>query len=137
MNFFKKFSPEWALRLGFAAMYLYSGVDIFLHPSAWTWAVPSWFIGIAAPLMPIEAYLKLQAIGEIVFALAFLTWFIKPRLLKYIALLAAAEMAGILLLGKTGVDSITFRDLGLLGGLIALSLLLHKQSKGSLPSITQ
>ncbi|MEK7507472.1 MAG: hypothetical protein AAB602_00095 [Patescibacteria group bacterium] len=129
MNILKKLSPEWCLRIGFAAMYLYSGVDIFRNPSGWIWAVPTWFIGFVSNIMPIEVYLKLQAIAEIIFALVFLAWFLNTRIVSYIALAAALEMAGILFLGKAGIDSITFRDLGLLGGLVALWIILRKRAQ--------
>jgi hypothetical protein len=114
----------WSLRIGFAAMYAYSGVDIMLHPRSWLWAVPNWFVDIVSQFMAIETFLRIQAAGELAFALAFLLWFLKPRMVSIVAALAAFEMAGILAIGKTGIDSITFRDLGLLGGLIALCILL-------------
>lgn len=129
MKFLSKISPEWVLRIFFAWMYLYSGVDIFRHPTSWTWAIPDWFTNLVTPIMPIETYLRIQAVGEIIFALAFLAWFLKPVILKYIAVLAVLEMGGILFLGKTGIDQITFRDIGLLGGLIALSLLFYERDK--------
>ena len=130
MNFFFKISPEWTLRIGFAAMYFYSGVRIFSAPQNWAWAVPSWFSGAVTSLgFDTETYLKLQAIGEVVFALAFLAWFLRPAVLEIITVFAAVEMAGILLLGGTGINSITFRDLGILGGLIALVIIFGQTRK--------
>ena len=128
MNFLKKISPEWALRIGFAAMYLYSGTDIWKKPDSWTWAIPDWFNELVSHFMPIETYLRLQATGEIIFALVFLAWFLNRRIVRYVALLAAIEMAGILTAGNTGIDETTFRDMGLLGGLMALYVILG--SKG-------
>ena len=133
MATFKKNLAEWSLRIGFAAMYLYSGIDIWRYPSAWTWAIPDWFSQLVSNVMPIEAYLKIQAAGEIVFAIALLAWFLNARMVRYIALLAATEMAGILFLGKTGIDSITFRDLGLLGGLLALYFILKSRDQSEKP----
>ncbi len=125
MKFLQKISPESVLRIFFAWMYLYSGVDIIQNPKSWTWAVPTWFNNFITQFMPIETYMRIQGVGEIIFALAFLAWFLKPVFLKYITLLASLEMAGILFLGKTRIDSITFRDLGLLGGLVALMIIFH------------
>ncbi|MEK7193528.1 MAG: hypothetical protein AAB652_01945 [Patescibacteria group bacterium] len=132
MKFLQKISAEWVLRIFFAWMYLYSGVDIIQNPKSWTWAVPIWFNNFITQFMPIETYMRIQGVGEIIFALAFLAWFLKPVFLKYIALLASFEMAGILFLGKTGIDSITFRDIGLLGGLIALAIIFRDRSKATI-----
>ena len=130
MNFFFKISPEWTLRIGFAAMYLYSGVSIFNAPQDWVWAIPSWFSGTITSLgFGVETYLKAQAIGEVVFALAFLAWFLGPAVLETISILAVIETAGVLLLGETGINSITFRDLGILGGLIALVIIFGQTRK--------
>ncbi len=38
-NFLNKITPEWALRAGLGVMYVYSGIDIVRHPTAWYWAV--------------------------------------------------------------------------------------------------
>ncbi|TSC78948.1 MAG: hypothetical protein G01um101429_624 [Parcubacteria group bacterium Gr01-1014_29] len=114
---------EWSLRLGLAAMFGYSGVDILLHPTAWHWAVR----GLPAMVQDIinavgfDTYLRLQGASELLFALVFLLWF-WPRLTRVVALLAAIEMAAILLM--VGVDSITFRDFGPLGAAVALFFLL-------------
>ncbi len=119
----QKISPEWSLRIGFAAMYIYSGTDLIRNPHNWTWAVPGWFNGIISRILPIDTYLRFQGAGELIFALVFLAWFLSPKIVSWVALLGAAEMAGILFLGAGGIDATTFRDLGLLGGLIALHLI--------------
>lgn len=128
MNFLKKISPEWALRIGFAATYFYSGFSILSDPGGWAWAVPGWFSNLVLPFFTIETYLQIQALGEIAFAIFFLLWFVSPKFLGYVAALAALEMAGILFLGNTGINLVTFRDLGLLGGLISLFLIFQTQS---------
>ena len=136
MNFLKKISPEWPLRVGLAATYLYSGWSIMTAPTSWTQFVPRWFKGFITPIMPLETYMRVQAATELIFALALLLWFLKPTLLKYVALLGGIEMAGILFLGSSGIDLITFRDLGLLGGFATLFLIFNKQSENS-PPITR
>ncbi len=129
MNFFSKISPEWPLRIGLAATYLYSGWSIMTAPTSWTQFVPGWFKGLVTPIMPLEVFMRIQAAGELVFAIALLLWFLKPFFLKYVALLGGLEMAGILFFGSSGIDLITFRDLGLLGGFATLFLMFEQQSK--------
>lgn len=128
MMFHKKIpSPIWPLRIGFGLMYLYSSQSIFLNSDQWTWALPDWFNSLVTQFMPIETYLRIQAAGEFVMALVLLAWFIKPSVVKYVAILSIIEMFGIIILTPTSNFSITFRDLGLLGGSLALFLLLLKE----------
>lgn len=133
MSFIKKISPEWSLRIATAAMYLYSGQDIFFHPTAWHWALPFWFTKLVEVVMPIDYYLKIQALGEIAIALMLLSWFLKSPIVKWAALFSAFEMAGILLLSPSSAFSITFRDIGLLGGSLALTTMLWKKADNSNP----
>src|SRR3989338_10247043 len=116
----------WSLRLGLAAMFGYSGIDILLHPTAWYWAVRGlpFFVQNIINAIGIDTYLMLQGAGEVFFALVFLVW-VWPRLTRVVALLAAVEMALILLM--VGVDSMTFRDFGPLGAAVALFFLLQKK----------
>ena len=137
MHLVSKISPEWPLRVSLAATYLYSGWSIMTAPTSWTRFVPGWFNDLVTSIMPLEAYMRFQAATELIFAVALLLWFLSPKILKYVALLGGLEMAGILFLGSSGIDLITFRDLGLLGGFATLFLLFNKQSKDSTPSITQ
>lgn len=113
----------WALRLGLAAMFSYSGIDIILHPTAWYWAVRGLpqFAQNVINRIGIDTYLIFQGTSEIFFALVFLLW-VWSRLTRVVALLAAVEMAAILLM--VGVDSITFRDFGSLGAALGLFFLL-------------
>jgi len=130
MSLLQKISPEWPLRIGTALTYLVSGIDIFQHPRSWVWAIPGWFKDMVGAVMPIETYLKIQAVGEIAMAVAFLLWFIKPKYLKWVALLSAFEMLGILILSPpSSFVTTTFRDLGLLGGSLTLFLLLYQREK--------
>ncbi|MBI2122022.1 MAG: hypothetical protein HYT98_02765 [Candidatus Sungbacteria bacterium] len=128
MNFLSKINPEWPLRLGLGIMYLYSGYDLMLNPSAWIWAVPWWFSKIVTFLMPLDSYLRLQGAGEFIMGVLFLApleliltgraWFSIRHVLRVVSILAVIELVGILIF--TGIGPITFRDIGLLGGAIAL-----------------
>ena len=132
MKFLTKISAEWWLRLGMGGTYLYSGIEIMRAPTSWIWAVPTWFTDMVTPIMPITTFMRVQAATEILIALCFLAWFLKPGILKWVALLGTLEMAGILFLGKTGIDAITFRDIGLLGALMALVVIfINKDSSAT------
>ena len=131
----KKVNPVWALRAGLGAMYLYSGYDIVKHPTAWYWALralPQSTQGIINNHLGIDNYLIAQGTGELLFALILFAWFVPKRFVKWVAALTAAEMFLILVL--VGVDSITFRDVGLLGAAVALFLLL-KDDKPAYSSV--
>ena len=121
MNFLQKMNPAWSLRLGLGIMYLYSGFDLFYHPSHWYGFVPKWFSQTVIQVAPIEAYLKIQGIGEMVIGLLFLAWFFGARGARIASALAMLEMAAILIF--FGVDPITFRDIGLLGASAALFIM--------------
>lgn len=128
MNIFKKLNPEWSLRLGLGLMYLYSGYDLFYNPRHWYGFVPQWFSRLlGGELSVINAYLRLQGAGEFIIGLLFLAWFSGVRGVRIAAALAVLEMALILLF--VGIDPITFRDIGLLGGAIALLIMSFQSSQ--------
>lgn len=119
---------EWPIRIGTGIMYLYSGFDLFLHPNAWKWAIPPWLDEIISSVVAINTYIKFQGLVEIVIALMLFAWFLKPVIVKYVALISALEMAAIILLAflpfKESVFFIVFRDIGVLGGSLALYFVL-------------
>lgn len=133
MDFLKKLSPEWSLRIGFGVMYLYSGQSLINNPTAWKWAVPFWLRKLIETVVPLETYLKIQGAGEIFLALILFAWFLKPKIVKWAAALSALEMAGILLLGFIPFSEtnffFTFRDIGLLGGAVALTTILFQKER--------
>ena len=135
MNLLNKIQPEWALRLGIGVMYLYSGQDLIRSPRAWIWALPYWLRQMISGVISVDVYLRIQGGVEIIMALVFFAWFLKPTLVKWIALLSTLEMAGILVLAFLPWSEnnflITFRDIGLLGGSLALFLLLTSKSENS------
>ena len=111
-------------------MYLYSGIDILRHPTGWFWAVRplfKWFpAGMQASLSQpsfMKNFLMVQGVIEVVFAVTLLAWFLPKKYAKWVAGLTALEMAGILFL--IPIDAVTFRDFGLLGGGLALFLILN------------
>ena len=109
-------------------MYVYSGADIIRHPSAWYWAVrqlPDALEKILT-LFGINAFLFMQGIGEVFLAFLFLAWFLPRKFVQIAAGISAVEMGVILLL--VGLDSITFRDIGLLGAAVALVIMSFKKN---------
>lgn len=128
MNWLQNFKPMWALRLGLGLMYLYSGYDLFYNPRHWYGFVPQWFSRLlGGELSVINAYLRLQGVGEFIIGLLFLAWFSGTRGVRIAAALAVFEMALILLF--VGIDPITFRDIGLLGAAIALLIMSFQSSQ--------
>lgn len=113
-------SSEWAVRIGLGLMYIYSGIDFLRHPTAWYWAIAPLpdFIRGAIMAIGLDRYLMMQGLGELILALIFLIPFAPRILLRIAAVLAAFEMASILLF--VGIDAITFRDIGLLGAAVSL-----------------
>lgn len=125
MNLLNRVSPEMPLRVGFGLMYFYSGYDLIVNPAHWYGFVPQWFLGIVDIFLSQDVYLRLQGAGEFVMGLALLSWFLPRGIVRVVSLLAIVEMTGILFLA--GIDTITFRDLGLLGGAVALFFLVIRQ----------
>lgn len=125
LSFLEKIKPEWALRLGLGLMYIYSGYDLFANPHHWYGFVPQWFSHLVTQVSSIEAYLRLQGVGEFVIGLLFLAWFSGKFGVRIASVLAALEMAMILLF--VGVDPITFRDIGLLGAALAILVISFKE----------
>ena len=132
MNVLKNLHAEWPLRLGLGTMYLYSAYDIFVHPTAWYWAVrplPQFAQTIINNQIGINNYLRLQAAGELILALVLLAWFLPRWVIQWAAGLAAIEMAVILLL--VGLDAVTFRDIGLLGAALSLFVMFFRNNHGA------
>ena len=121
MIFFRNIQPAWALRIGLGLMYVYSGTSLIRQPFDWQGFLPMWFADAVSRLMPLASYLRLQGVGELFLAAVMLAWVAPRRLLMLASGVAALELSGILAL--SGVDLITFRDIGLLGAALGLFLL--------------
>lgn len=118
--------PEWMLRLGLGAMFLYSGLSLLRTPEKWTWAVrglPETMLGVIQNI-GIERFLMGQGIVEIVFAVSFLIWLVPRKISTLCAFLASLEMIFILMF--IGIEGGTFRDIGLLGATLALYISLKQ-----------
>lgn len=117
--FIEKMRPEWALRLTLGIMYVYTGVDFLRAPEHWYGFTPPWLSQFILTIFPsMDAYLRVQGIGELALGLAFLAWFLPLLAVRVTAFLSALEMALILLI--VGIDLITFRDIPILGASLAV-----------------
>ena len=130
MQFLKK--PTFYLRAGLGAMYLYSGIDIVLHPTAWHWALspvvaklPQVAADFITNTLTFNTFLQIQGGIEILFALVFLAWFLPKKLAAIVTVISVLQMALILIL--VGIDYGTFRDIGVLGATLALFVILIRR----------
>lgn len=121
MHVIEKINPEIPLRLAFGLMYIYSGLDLIRNPAHWYGFAPAWFERAVGIFLSMDSYLWLQGAGEIVIALLLLAWFLGRWGVRLASLLALIEMMGILFFA--GIDPITFRDIGLVGGMLSLWIL--------------
>lgn len=132
MSILSKVNPEWPLRIGFALMFFYSGRDLMMHPKGWYWAVSPLPQALQQLIRSIgvDQYLKYQGLFEIVLGVLLLTWFLPRRVFKLISLIVILEMLFILVFVGIRID--TFRDIGLLGGSVALLILAFKDARNEL-----
>ena len=81
--------------------------------------------------MPLNTYLQIQGTVEIIFALILLAWFLKPKIVRWVAILSSLEFLAILLLALFPWSEanflVTFRDIGLLGASVALVLVIGRK----------
>ncbi|MBI4132201.1 MAG: hypothetical protein HY474_01070 [Candidatus Sungbacteria bacterium] len=118
MDILRKFHPLWALRIGLGLMYVYSGTSLIRQPLDWQGFLPPWFGDFVGRFMPLPTYFAIQGAGELVMAAVFILPLVPLYVVRIAAVAAALEFAGILLF--TGLDLVTFRDIGLLGAAVAL-----------------
>ncbi len=104
------------LRLGLAFVFLWFGIDKFIHPNYWVNAwLPSWFEGILKSLN-IESikFVYLNGIFELVVGLGFLF----NIFVKVFAFLTVIFLLLIIL--SFGLSEVIVRDVGLIGAALAL-----------------
>lgn len=101
---------KFLLRLGLAFTFAYAGLAALMSPTSWVGYVPQW----VSTFVSQETFLLLHAIFELALAAAILFKF-KPR---YAYALAALDLLAILIF--SGIDAITFRDVGLFFMALAL-----------------
>lgn len=102
------------LRVGLAITFLYAGWSALRSPDEWVGYVPHF----ATHVLAAGTALKLMALYELVLG----ALLVAGQFLRYVGLLCALTVAGILAT-NLGQLIITFRDVGLLGAALALTLL--------------
>jgi hypothetical protein len=111
---------QWALRLGCAFVNFYAGYYLLTDPGRYHKFVPSWWTAIANSLASVDAYLRVQGIGERLIASVLCGWFFPKWAVRAAAITLAVEMTLIIIF--VGVDSVTFRNVGIMGAAFALAM---------------
>jgi uncharacterized membrane protein YkgB len=104
------------LRLGLAFVFLWFGVDKFIHPNYWINAwVPSWFSNLLNRFhIETLSFIYINGIFEIAVGLGF----IFNIFIRLFALLASLFLFAIII--QVGFNEVIIRDIGLLGATLAL-----------------
>ncbi len=99
---------RWILILGIAFVFLYFGIDKFVHPKTWIGWMPDWMDGLLG--MKNDLWMQIVAVTEIMIAIALL---IPVRILQQVASIAAS-LHLLAILSQVGWNDIAVRDIGLL-----------------------
>jgi uncharacterized membrane protein YphA (DoxX/SURF4 family) len=102
------------LILGTAFVFIYFGIDKFLHPQTWIYWMPDWFNGLFGKDMTFWLYAT--GVSEIVIGAMVL--FPARFIQKLGALLASIHLVAILT--QVGWNDVAVRDIGLLAMTLAL-----------------
>tara|TARA_B100000745_G_scaffold300364_1_gene254029 strand:- start:7470 stop:7958 length:489 start_codon:yes stop_codon:yes gene_type:complete len=131
MRFTKRITqPEVFLRLGLGLTFLWSGYNIYTTPENWLGfleQLPAWLIDPLTTYLTFEQILLAQGVAEMVFGAVFLLWFVPYGIVKLVSFIVALELAVIIWL--LGVDTVTFRDIGLLGATLAVFAGMHWKNR--------
>ncbi len=98
------------LRVGLGGVFLWFGIDKFIHPGIWVHYIPSWF----PMLIPVSIFVLLMGIVETLVGLMLLAGFYT----RIAAVIAALMLIPIMM--SLGYNEIGVRDFGLF--LLALGL---------------
>ncbi len=98
------------LSWGVGATFLWIGLDIFSHPDVWLVYLPEVILGDIGR----ETALQLAGAINVLVGVSFILRFWQ----KLTAFVVVLELIGILV--QTGINATTVRDIGLLGGALAL-----------------
>ncbi len=115
------------MRLGLGLMYLYSGYGLFSDPASWLGFLPTWLADTVGAVISLEMYLRIQGVAEFIVGLLFLAWFGGLWGIRLASLYASLSLLFIIVF--VGIDLITFRDIGLLGGALALAIMVWRPQK--------
>jgi uncharacterized membrane protein YphA (DoxX/SURF4 family) len=117
---------EWPLRLGCGFVNLYSGFFLLTDPKRYYKYVPGWLSHLANAVASVDAYLRIQGIGEMMIGICLLGWFFPRWCVRVAAILFTVQITLILIF--SGVDAVTFRNIGLVGAALALLISLYEEN---------
>lgn len=117
----KRTYAEWPLRLGCGLVNLYASYFLLTDPARYHKYVPAWLANATNGVASIDAYLQLQGLGELTIAILLISWLFPRWCVRAGATLHALQMT--LILAFIGVNSETFRNVGLLGAALSLMVM--------------
>lgn len=105
-----------ALKLGLAAIFLWFGIDKFIHPNYWINAwVPGGFIDLIEKLgLDSLRFVYVIGIFEILIGLSFILE-VFTKIFSFLGIIFL-----IVVIISVGLNEIIIRDIGLIGGLLAV-----------------
>ena len=111
--------------MGCGCVNLYAGFFLLTDPARFYPHVPGWLSRVANAVASVDVYLRLQGIGEVMIAIGLLGWFFPRWCVRVAATLLTVQMTLILIF--SGVDAVTFRNIGLVGAALALLISLYEE----------
>lgn len=112
MQRFSAITPQLLLRIGLAIIFLYAAISSFTNPQDWVGYLPSF----ATDMVDARLLLHVFSVYEMLLAIFLLA----GVLTRYVALLCAATLAGIVAFNSS-LFAITFRDIALIFAALALA----------------
>lgn len=106
------------LRLGLAITFIYAGVAGFMTPNDWIGFVPTF----VDKIMPATTFLVVWGVIEIIIGV----WLIFGKKIFIPSLIATLSLAGLIAMNLDAMEVI-FRDIGLLGAALALTIWNYRQ----------
>lgn len=128
MTFLKKRDAElmtMLLRLSGGSVFLWFGIDKWIHPESWFGYVPDWLW----PLTPVGAEETMIIFGILEFLIG--AALIMGKYVREAAILAVVQLLAILVV--TGANELTVRDVGLMGIYLALIIEDDRHAKRRIP----
>ena len=105
------------LTFGLAAVFLWFGIDKFIDPNYWITAwVPQWILKFLSivKVQPTE-FIFLNGAFEILIGISLISGILS----RFFAFLGALFILAVIV--SVGLNEVTVRDIGLLGGLLAIA----------------
>lgn len=111
--------PHLVLRIGLAIVFMWFGVDKFIDPAGWLFWVPERVQGaLMAVGMSTQNFIFLNGIFEVLVAVSLLSGYF----IRIFATLALSFLVVVTAVHITSATEIVVRDIGLIGGLLALAM---------------